>query len=473
MQNIYASIYESIKKDIVEGKLGANDRLPSIREQARQLSVSTTPVEAAYQQLAAEGFIESRPRKGFFVAALPVSYGQFTLADQQSQPVHFEREHVLEDAYLYDFHLCKNDFTGFPINHWKRLLTDTLRDEYNELLFYGDYQGEAGLREELAAYLYRIRGVVCRKEQIVIGAEQHLLLHYLAILLKDISPVMAVEDPCYPLLPYTFQAEGYEISYVTEADQGINISRLLQTSARIVAVSPSHQYPGGRVMPINERMELLRWAEAHGGYIIEDDYGGELRYLGQPVPALQGLAPGASVVYIGGFSQILAPDICIHYMVLPDSLLDAYHYLRRRLWFEQSSSRIYQRTLEKFMEQGYFEKHVRRMRNLYRKKSHHLAEALQTHFQGYGEVISPHTGFHLILSLRTSAPEQQLVELSRSHGIVVASATAFYGDKSFYHPSRRFLIGFGGVVWERIDEGVALLREIWAPYFFVEGKPFS
>ncbi|WMT40897.1 PLP-dependent aminotransferase family protein [Paenibacillus sp. D2_2] len=273
MQNIYALIYESIKKDIVQGKLGANDRLPSIREQARQLSISTTPVETAYQQLVAEGFIENRPRKGFFVAALPVSYGQFTLTDHLNEPVHFERDCSMEGAYPYDFHLCKNDFAGFPINQWKRLLTDTLRDEYNDLLFYGDYQGEAGLREELAAYLYRIRGVVCRKEQIVLGAEQHLLLHYLAILLKDVSSVMAVEDPCYPLLPYTFQAEGYGISYVTEADQGIDISRLLKTSARIVAVSPSHQYPGGRVMPINERMELLRWAEAHGGYIIEDDYG--------------------------------------------------------------------------------------------------------------------------------------------------------------------------------------------------------
>lgn len=467
--SIYASIYETIKRDIVEGKLGANDRLPSIREQARQFSISTTPVEAAYQQLIAEGFIESRPRKGFYVAALPVSYGQFTLADRQSAPAPFERDCAMEAAYPFDFHLCKNDFTGFPIHHWKRLLAETMRDEYNDLLFYGDYQGEAGLREELAAYLYRIRGVVCRKEQIVVGAEQHLLLHYLAILLKDISSVLAVEDPCYPLLPYTFQKEGYAISYVTEGDQGFDMSRLLKTSARIVAVSPSHQYPGGRVMPIIERMELLTWAEEYGGYIIEDDYGGELRYLGQPVPALQGLAPDVNVIYIGGFSQILAPDICIHYMVLPDSLLDTFHRLRRNLWFEQSSSRIYQRTLEKFMMQGYFEKHIRKMRNLYRKKSHKLAEALQNHFQEYGEVVSPHAGFHLILSLRASASENEMVQLARRHGILVASATAFYWDKSVYHPKKRFLIGFGGVAWDRIEEGVALLRQIWNPYLLTAG----
>src|SRR5690606_36421704 len=141
---------------------------------------------------------------------------------------------------------------------------------------------------------------------------------YLAILLKGISPTIAVEDPCYPLIACAFQAEGFTVLTATEADKGIDISRLLQASTRIVAVAPSHQFPGGRVMPINERMELLKWAKEQEGYIIEDDYGGELRYVGQPVPALQGLAPDANVTYVGGFSQILAPDMCIHYMVLPE-----------------------------------------------------------------------------------------------------------------------------------------------------------
>lgn len=466
---VYMTVYEAIKQDIVAGRLQANDRLPSIREQAKQLCISTTPVEAAYQQLIAEGFMVSRPRQGFYVAALPDSYGRFTMSDPNTASRIPEKDYSKGETYAYDFHLAKNDFAGFPISHWKRLLMQTLREEYEELLFYGDPQGEAGLREELAAYLFRIRGVVCRKEQIVIGAEQHLLLHYLAILLKGISPAVAVEDPCYPLIARTFQAEGFAVLTATEADKGIDISRLLQASARIVAVAPSHQFPGGRVMPVNERMELLKWVKEQEGYIIEDDYGGELRYIGQPVPALQGLAPDANVIYVGGFSQILAPDMCIHYMVLPESLLAPYMQLRRGLLFEQSSSRVYQRTLEKLMKQGYFERHVRKMRSLYRKKNLELAEALQNQFHDCGEVLNPHAGFHLILALDAKASEQEMIQAAKSGGIRVASASAFYSDQAACEREKRkcFLIGFGGIAGQRIEEGAAQLRKIWEPYLQV------
>lgn len=470
---VYLTVYEAIKQDIVGGRLYANERLPSIREQARQLCVSTTPVETAYQQLMAEGFIESRPRQGYYVATLPDSYSRFTMSASKTESGLSEKDCSTAETYAYDFHLAKNDFASFPVSHWKRLLMQTLREEYNELLFYGDPQGEAGLREELAAYLYRIRGVVCRKEQIVIGAEQHLLLHYLAILLKGISPAVAVEDPCYPLIARTFQAEGFAVLTATEADKGIDISRLLQSSVRIVAVAPSHQFPGGRVMPINERMELLKWAKEQEGYIIEDDYGGELRYVGQPVPALQGLAPDANVIYVGGFSQILAPDICIHYLVLPESLLAPYQQLRRRLLFEQSSSRVYQRTLEKLMKQGYFEKHVRKMRSLYRRKNQELAEALQIQFHDCGDVLNPHAGFHLILSLRATASEQEMIQAAKSGGIRVASASAFYADQAACErrKRKRFLIGFGGIAGQRIEEGAAQLRQIWEPYLQVWFDP--
>ncbi|GAA0136228.1 PLP-dependent aminotransferase family protein [Paenibacillus sp. YSY-4.3] len=466
---VYMTVYEAIKQDIVEGRLHANDRLPSIREQAKQLCISATPVETAYQQLIAEGFIESRPRQGFYVAALPDSYGRFTMSDPKATTGHPEKDYSTAVTYAYDFHLAKNDFTSFPVSHWKRLLMQTLREEYDELLFYGDPQGEAGLRGELAAYLSRIRGVVCRKEQIVIGAEQHLLLHYLAILLKGISPAVAVEDPCYPLIARTFQAEGFAVLTASEAEKGIDISRMVKASARIVAVAPSHQFPGGRVMPINERMELLKWAKEQEGYIIEDDYGGELRYLGQPVPALQGLAPDANVIYVGGFSQILAPDICIHYMVLPESLLAPYLQLRRRLLFEQSSSRVYQRTLEKLMRQGYFERHVRKMRSLYRRKNQELAEALQMQFRDCGEVHNPHAGFHLILSLNAEASEQEMIQAAKSGGIRVASASAFYADQAACEREKRkrFLIGFGGIAGQRIKEGASQLRQLWEPYLHV------
>lgn len=367
-------------------------------------------------------------------------------------------------TFTYDFHLSKNDFTCFPIGIWKRLLNHTLRDHYDELLFYGDPQGEDGLHHELATYLLRFRGVVCRKEQIVIGAEQHLLMNYLALMLRNCASGLAVENPCYPLIHAAFQSHGYEVFHVTEPDGGISISGLQDTGARIAAVAPSHQYPSGRVIPFNERMALLEWAKENEAYIVEDDYGGELRYPGQPVPALQGIDPSANVIYIGGFSQILAPDLCIHYMVLPNNLIESFHEIRRTFVFEQSSSRIYQRTLQRFMEQGHFEKHVRKMRNLYRRKNHMLSDALETHFRDVGEVMNVEAGLHVILKLQASPSEQEMVEAVRPYGIRIAAASPFYASGGALSQERRFIIGFGGIASERIDEGIHLLRKLWKPY---------
>lgn len=461
---IYIALYDAIKRDIIGGKLAPNDRLPSIRVLANHLSISTTPVETAYQQLLAEGFIENLPRRGYYVTHLPDSYGKLSLGGYPHSAANVMASGISDSVYAYDFHMAKNDFTVFPISTWKRLLNHTLREEYNELLFYGDPQGESGLREELAAYLGRFRGVVCRKEQIVIGAEQHLLMNYLAVMLQDLSPGIAAENPCYPLIPSTFQAQGYRLYPLSDSGRGIPIEMLQNTPARIVAVSPSHQFPSGRVMPFQERIALLEWAKKNQAYILEDDYGGELRYYGQPVPALQGLDPTANVIYIGGFSQILAPDICIHYMVLPEALIEPYHQTRRRLVFELSSSRIYQRTLQRFMEQGYFEKHVRKMRNLYRRKNRVLADALGAQFKGKGEVINGETGLHLILKLQASPSEQEMVKAVQPYGIRVAPASPFYTGGKPQTRERSFIIGFGGIALERIEEGVSLLRKLWDRY---------
>jgi GntR family transcriptional regulator/MocR family aminotransferase len=311
-----------------------------------------------------------------------------------------------------------------------------------------------------------LRGVVCHPQQIVIGAEQHLLMHLLGVMLQDFSPSIAVENPCYPLIPSAFRQQGYEVVPLTEADQCISAARLEQMNARILAVAPSHQFPGGRIMTIQERLDLLQWAKVKRACIIEDDYGGELRYQGKPIAALQGLDPAAMVVYVGGFSQIHAPDLCIHYMVLPEALLEPFHEVRRKLMFELSSSRIYQRTLQKFMQHGFFDKHVRKMRNLYRKKNHQLTESLETEFHGIGEVINADTGLHLILKVKGNVSEGEMVEAARKQGIHIAAASPFYwGDAPLPAEEKQFIIGFGGISSERIDAGVRRLREIWGPYF--------
>lgn len=459
---IYSAIYEAMKRDMLSGKLRPHDRLPSIRTLARHLSVSITPVETAYQQLVAEGFAESQARRGYFVVPLPESYGGLSLAGTNHDQILPEAEQI--QTYAYDFHIAKNDITSFPIEDWKRLLSQVVRQEYQELLFYGDAQGEAGLRNELALYLHRFRGVNCRKEQIVVAAEQHLLVHYLSLLMKDLPPVLAVENPCYPLIPAAFRSRGYHVATVTERDGGICYKRLKESGARVIALAPSHQFPGGRIMPAPERLDILNWSKASGGYIIEDDYGGEFRYNGQPISALQGIEPSVNVIYLGGFSQVLAPDLCIHYMVLPESLLEPFQRLKKELRFEGSSSRILQRTLQLFMEKGHFERHVRKMRAVYRSRSRILSESLRHYFQGNGDVQPADSGMHVILKMNASVSEAVMAAEARRNGLHVSQASLFYKDPTSAGPENRFLIGFGGIPLERIEEGIRKLRKVWEPY---------
>lgn len=464
----YLEIYETIKQDIISGVLQENNRLPSIRKLAEFLSVSTTPVELAYQQLIDEGFIESRPRRGFYVVKLPETYGNLNMKHtynerQHPSSVQAPTQETSFHPITFDFHPSKNDFDQFPILVWKRLHNQLFQPEHSDLLFYGDPQGELGLRQELAMYLRQFRGVICEPSQIVIAAEQHVLVQFLGQILKNHSDSIAVEDPGYRIIPATFRSLGYQVQPIGLDDQGLDTDLLWRSPTRIASVSPSHQFPMGIVMPVARRLELLEWARTRDGFLIEDDYGGEFRYQGRPIPALQGLAPNDRVIYLGGFSQVLAPDFCIHYMVLPERLVPIYHQLRREIMFEASSSRIHQRTLQLFMQKGYFEQHVRRMRNVYRKKNNQLVTSLHNHFNNSVAILGHHAGMHLVIQIQTTHAEAELLRIAREVGIQIASA-AFYWNTKTETDQKNFIIGFGGINIDLIDEGISLLREVWSPY---------
>ncbi|MFP4974142.1 PLP-dependent aminotransferase family protein [Paenibacillus sp. CN-4] len=538
-------IYENIKQEIISGVMAENSRLPSIRKLAEFLAVSATPVELAYQQLIAEGFVESRPRKGYYVAKLPEPYGTLgggnvqreaeasgqsaewsrgqgavqnnepatgrsaeqnagptarqdtgevnwlgagqtarlsarqsagqtsgpsavqtagqTASRSQAQSAEAKPAPQPAREYTYDFHLSKNDFSLFPFSVWKKLHHQLFRPENADLLFYGEAQGELGLRTEVAGYLRQFRGVVCDPSRIVIAAEQHVLVHHLALLLQTHTDCIAFEDPGYRIIPATFRAAGYRAQPVALDENGLRPDLLRHSAARVVSVSPSHQFPMGMVMPVGRRLELLEWAKAVDGYILEDDYGGEFRYQGRPIPSLQGLVPNHHVIYLGGFSQVLAPDFCIHYMVLPERLAVRYHDLRRDLMFEASSSRTHQRVLERFIKDGYFERHVRRMRNLYRKKNRQLCASIERHFGEYAVIRGDSAGLHVVLQVCSSLPEAYLLGLAQEAGIRVASA-AFFWNPPPETVRKSFMVGFSGIPLERIDEGIALLQKVWSPY---------
>ncbi|MCM3340752.1 PLP-dependent aminotransferase family protein [Paenibacillus sp. MER TA 81-3] len=461
----YVQLLEYIKDEIVSGRLAEHTWLPSIRALADFLALSTTPVELAYSQLVAEGFIASVPRKGYYVQHLPEPYLRLGsgAGDRPIQPHEASnRAAPARDTkvYKYDFHMSNIDGSHFPFRVWRSLFHDALRSGMEELLWYGDPQGEPGLRQEIATYLHQFRGVRCSPEQVVIGSDPHFLLSFLSRILIEHTDHIAVENPGYLLCPSTFRQHGYRVTPVSLEEDGINLGELYDSSARIVCVSPSHQFPRGMIMPIAKRLQLLEWARKTNGFIIEDDYDGELRYYGRPIPSLQGLNPDADVIYLGGFAQVLSPAIGVHYMVLPKSLLGDYQRMEHRTLFEQSASRWNQHALQLFMERGHLEKHVRKMRNLYRQKHDRLIASIHSYFGERASIIGEDAGFHILMRVDSSRTEQELIRLASAASIRLASASF-----TWLHPpvndDLEFFIGFGGIPLERIEEGIRRLSEVW------------
>ncbi|MBS4174103.1 PLP-dependent aminotransferase family protein [Bacillus sp. FJAT-49736] len=453
----YVSIYEYYKHEIVTGNIPDNSRLPSIRKLADFLGLSTTPVEIAYNQLVAEGFIVSKPKSGFYVEKLEdiISFTVDEPLDTTSNLL------PRNQHYEFDFHISKNDFSLFPFSEWRRVYNRSLISSEQNLLFYGDPQGEKGLREQISIYLRKYRGVICKPNQVVIGAEQHHLSALLAHILKQQSQShIAVEDPGYLLIPETFKLNGYKVSPIRLEKDGISVTELYNSGARLAVVSPSHQFPKGMIMPIAKRLQLLKWAREVNGYIIEDDYDGEFRYHGKPIPSLQGLQQGNNVIYFGSFSQVLAPAICVAYMILPEELLPIFTGLKNTILFEQGSSRLHQHALQSFIAEGYLEKHIRRMRIIYRRKHDSLLFAIKKYFGEDAKVLGTDAGFHVLLIVNSPKTEDEMITLAKENGIRIASSSFTWINKDCY-PGKEFIIGFAGMNENKMEEGIKLLAKLW------------
>lgn len=452
----FIQIYEHYKHDIMHGAIAPNTRLPSVRKLAESLRISTTPVEIAYQQLIAEGFIRSKPKRGYYVQQLqsPQSFIEQPVSNTRSAPFTARDPR----SFTYDFHISKNDFSLFPTRVWNGLMKESMMND--TLLQYGDPQGDRGFRDVLSIYLQRYRGLRCTAEQIVIGADGFILASQLSLLLQGRGGTLGIENPGYHAIPETFVQHGYQVIPIELEADGISLEGVIQSGVNTLYISPSHQYPRGMVMPIAKRLQLLEWARHQEAYIIEDDYDGEFRYHGRPIPSMQGLVENSPVVYLGGFAQSLAPAFCIHYMVLPTSLLAEYHQLKQRLYLEQSVSRLHQFALQRFMEKGHFERHLRKMRQLYKRKHDLVIQACERYFQGKAVLSGKDAGFHMILEVNHHKTADELVSIAESAGIrITPMSFTWWGHRKPH--TLEFMLGFGGIPEELIDEGLKRLSEVW------------
>ncbi len=471
-KHLYEQIYLHIRREIRKGKLLQGEKLPSTRSLAEFLQVSRSTVELAYDQLLSEGYIEAKPYRGYFVCPGEglLDMGEEMPEDGWKGWKNEEKErkeghgtygmYGSGQTYEYDFSPNTIDMSAFPYATWKKITKGILVDANSEMFLPGSPKGDFILRETIAHYLHTSRGVNCRPEQIIIGAGNDYLLMLLEKILGRHVKI-AMENPTYRRAYRIFDSFAYRISPITMDASGMSAKGLRASEADVAYVMPSHQYPTGIVMPIGRRMELLKWAgEKEGRYLIEDDYDSEFRFKGKPVPSLQASDRGGKVIYIGTFSKSIAPAIRIGYMVLPLPLLKIYE--EKCSFYSTTVSRIDQRILNEFIGKGHFERHLNRMRKIYREKHDMVLNGLKGMEKSF-TVSGENAGLHILLQDRRGRNEEELVGVAAKAGVRVYGLSEFcVGEMAPQWKADTVALGYASLRMEQIEEGMKRLRDAWA-----------
>lgn len=461
-KSLYDYLYQRIRDDITSGAIGAGDRLPSKRAFAQHLGVSVVTVEAAYAQLVAEGYVKARPRSGYFAVALQ-STGE--AKPRLRVPAPKPQKDGPSIAVAVD--LTGNEDTGAAAL-WSRALRRTLAEEpEHEVFLPTPAAGSERLRQALADYLRQSRGMEVDPGRIVVGAGAQVLDNMLVQLLGR-DAAFAVEDPGYPRLKRLYEANGVRRVVEVPLDgEGVCTDVLAASSADVLHIMPSHQFPTGRVTSISRRYELLGWASAgssgHRRWIIEDDFDCEFRLAGRPVQPLAAIDAEGRVVYTNTFSKGLGSGMRLAYMVLPGELAD--RYASELGFYSSTVSSVQQMTLARLLESGDYERHVNRMRKRRREERDALIEALGASVAGsrlrFEEADS---GLHFVLAAESARGEDELAADLLVRGVRVAPLSSFAAlPENAARPDglRRFVIQYGGLTANQIE----LVAESFARVF--------
>ena len=436
---LYEALYRCIRQDILSGKLAAGEKLPSKRALATHLEVSKITVEAAYNQLLAEGYIRSQEKVGYFVETLP---------KQSAEPVFKEAEEPRQEDLI--------DLTGdspshFPFSVWSRLQREVMLDLGEGLLLPLHKQGLPALRNAIARHLNQFRGMQVDPENILIGAGTDFLYNLLVQLLGR-DKRYGVEEPGYSKIQKIYEAAGAACNLLTLDREGVDPEELGDT--QVLHISPSHHFPSGIVMSHNRRQTLLHWAaEKENRWIIEDDYDSEFRFNAHPMPALHTLNGGEKVIYLNTFSKTLAPSIRISYMVLPGQLMAEF---RKNLGFYSCTVPSFeQHTLERFLSRGHFEKHINRMRKFYKSIRNRVVDAIvRSPAASKLTILEEHAGLHFLVQVDLPLTDAQLVAKCRELGLRVAALSSYYRFPE--ENSHCLVINYSGLT----EESLTRLEEI-------------
>ncbi|MBY0121509.1 PLP-dependent aminotransferase family protein [Bacillus sp. S/N-304-OC-R1] len=443
-KSLYRQIYEQIKIAILNKTISPECKLPSKRQLATHLGVSIHTVREAYEQLLDEGYIVSRERSGYFVSAFEEEWQHITERKQI-----YEFEPITNRKIKIDFNSGHVDTAKFPYQIWKRFI----RLYTNEgSLDNSPWQGEWALRNEIANYVGRSRGVHC-------GAEQVFLYSGTQMQLQDVCQFfgselkIGMEEPGFIRAKAVFSKLRQNVISIPVDDQGATIP---DGKLNLLYTTPAHQFPLGMVMSLERRIGLLNWAQGHESFIIEDDYDSEFRYNGMPIPSFAQLDQLQRVIYFGTFTKSLIPSIRMSYMILPAALVEAFEKFNE--YQKSTVSRIEQLAVAEFMREGHYERHLAKMRTAYRKKHKALLQAIDTFLPTDFEIIGENSGLHILLKLPSRLTEQEAIQKALEKEIRVYPASVSYTEQP---KSNMVILGYGGLTIEQIKEGIIKLAQAW------------
>jgi GntR family transcriptional regulator / MocR family aminotransferase len=464
---LHRQVYDGYREAILDGRLRPGQRLPSTRTLAEDLHISRIPAVMAFEQLAAEGYVESRVGAGSFVAAGIPDLPQFNARRKVAHKARPGPRRVppsrlahLDEPWLElrgPFRVSQPALDEFPAELWARLVARHARRMSLRQMAYGDPMGSMVLREALASYLRTVRSVTCTPEQIMIvsGSQQALALAAQALL--SAGDAVWLEEPGYGGARDALHLAAARIIPVPVDHDGLDVAAGIAQSpdAKGAYVTPSHQYPLGAIMSAPRRLQLLEWARRRGAWLFEDDYDSEYRFDGQPLASLHGLDGDARVLYMGTFSKILFPALRVGYLVIPRDLVGRFRRFRDAM--DIFPAPLYQAVLADFIREGHFTRHLRRMRGIYAERRRALDAALERELGGVVRIVGDHAGMHLVAMLPRGARDHDIAVRAARRGISVIPLSSCYTGR---RTQAGLVLGYASIRTTEIPDAVRRLKTI-------------
>ncbi|MFP4015417.1 MAG: PLP-dependent aminotransferase family protein [Halanaerobiales bacterium] len=442
-------------RDIIEKKqINGGERLPSTRQMSREYKVSRNVIIEVYEQLIAEGYLESKLGSGTYVSE-NIYDNEFI---ERNRSGYSEERLIVENQIDEDIiHFAGGipDFELFPGKQWSNYLKMAVEDSPSVIFDYGDIMGDYELKKVLTEYLFRVKGIRCNPDQIIIvsGSAQGFLL--ISRVFEDKYNSICVEEPTVNFIKTIFKNLYYDINPVNVDQNGMQIDELIKDNTpRLILLTPSHQYPTGSILPIQRRQKAIEIAETTDSYLIEDDYDSEFRLKGVPIPPLQVLNP-SRVVYVSTFSKNMSPGLRMGFLVVPKDLLDKFYDMKTALYLRTST--IKQRAMANFINDGHLDRQIYQMRKEYKKRRSLLAETLIEIFREDISIKGDETGMHLHLEFHSEKYNSINWDQSNSYGVQVHTFNEYSISKQ-ENFNKHLVLGYGNLSTSQIKEGIKRLE---------------